>query len=190
MSDPAAPAGYPQYPQAGDPYAGPAQPVGDPYAGPGGDPYAMPAQPGGNPYAAAGDPYAAPGAQPGPGAYAAPVGQPGGDPYAMGGHPPAGYPPPGYAAYPYPPVRRTNSMALAALILSLVGIASCVTAPVGAILGHVARKQIRETGEDGESMAKAAIIVGWVLTGLLVLAIVFYVVVIVFAISQGADSTY
>ncbi|WDZ86659.1 DUF4190 domain-containing protein [Micromonospora cathayae] len=152
----------PEQPYGGDPH---------PYAQPGGEvPYAQPV--GKTPY-----------------------GQPGGDPYAMGGYatpgyPPPGYPPMGYPAYPYPPVRRTNSMALAALILSLVGIASCLTAPVGAILGHVARKQIRETGEDGEGMAKAAIIVGWVLTGLLVLAIVFYIVVIVFAISESSSTSY
>lgn len=122
------------------------------------------------------------------------AGQPGGDAYPMGGqpapgHPPAGYYPTGYPPYPYPPVRGTNSMALAALILSLVGVGSCITAPVGAILGHVARRQIRETGEQGDGMAKAAIIVGWVLTGLLLLVIAFYVVVIVLAVSDSS-STY
>lgn len=111
--------------------------------------------------------------------------------YPTPGQPPAGYPATGYPAYPYPAARRTNSLALAALVLSLVGIASCLTAPVGAILGHVARKQIRETGEDGEGMAKAAIIVGWILTGLMVLGILAYVAVIVFAVTQTeTGSTY
>ncbi|WP_200215303.1 DUF4190 domain-containing protein [Micromonospora coerulea] len=117
--------------------------------------------------------------------YAGMPGQPTADPYAMGG-----YPPPAYPGYGYPPAAaRTNTMAIVALVLSLVGIASCITAPVGAILGHVARKQIRETGEQGEGMAKAAIIVGWILTGLLALLIAFYVVIIVIAFANGETSS-
>ncbi|MCX4386867.1 DUF4190 domain-containing protein [Micromonospora peucetia] len=139
----------------------------------------IPTQPTGpDPYAPA-DPYA------------------GGDPYAgmkqAPGQPaPAAYPPPGYPGYPgygYAQPPKTNGMAIAALVLALVGIGSCITAPVGAILGHVAQKQIRQTGEGGEGMAKAAIIVGWILTGLLVLVILFYVAIIVFAITQAETSS-
>ncbi|MER7330425.1 MULTISPECIES: DUF4190 domain-containing protein [unclassified Micromonospora] len=134
----------------------------------------IPTQPTGDPYAPA-DPYA------------------GGDPYA-GTQPaaqpaPAGYPPPAYPAYGYGAPQKTNGMAIAALVLSLVGFTSCITAPVGAILGHVAAKQIRQTGEGGEGMAKAAIIIGWILTGLLVLLILFYVGIIVLAITQGSSSS-
>lgn len=115
----------------------------------------------------------------------------GGDPYAgmkqTSDQPAAGYPAPAYPAYGYAAPQKTNGLAIAALVLSLVGFTSCITAPVGAILGHVAQKQIRQTGEGGEGMAKAAIIVGWILTGLLVLLILFYVAAIVFAITQ-ADS--
>ncbi|WP_319463627.1 DUF4190 domain-containing protein [Micromonospora sp. RTP1Z1] len=118
-----------------------------------------------------------------------PGGQPTADPYAAAGYPPPAYPGYGYPGYGYPAAAKTNTMAIVALVLSLVGIASCITAPVGAILGHVARKQIRETGEQGEGMAKAAIIVGWILTGLLVLVIAFYVVVIALAISNGNTSS-
>ncbi|MFG1887141.1 DUF4190 domain-containing protein [Micromonospora sp. NPDC049051] len=138
----------------------PSQPTGtDPYAP--ADPYVA------DPYA--GDPYAG-------------MKQTSGQP-AYGGYPPA------YPNYGYAPPRKTNGLAIAALVLSLIGITSCLTAPVGAILGHVAQKQIRETGEDGEGMAKAAIIIGWIFTGLLVLGILFYVVMIVFAISMAGVST-
>ncbi|MGQ5260514.1 DUF4190 domain-containing protein [Micromonospora sp. ZYX-F-536] len=140
--------------------------------------------------------------QPGPPDPYAPV-----DPYAGGqlppgqpvpGYAPQGYAPPGYAAPGYPPQHpgygypappKTNGMAIAAFVLSLIGITSCITAPVGAILGHVARKQIRATGESGEGMAKAAIIIGWIFTGLLVLLIAFYVAAIVFAIATGDSGT-
>jgi hypothetical protein len=80
--------------------------------------------------------------------------------------------------YPYPVAVPTNGLAIASLVCSVAGVATCVTAPVGAVLGHVARKQIRETGGAGDGMALAGIIVGWILTGLfvaylLVLAVVF-----------------
>jgi hypothetical protein len=61
---------------------------------------------------------------------------------------------------------------------------------VGAILGHIARRQIRERGEGGDGLALAGIIVGWILTGLLVLLIAFYVVIIIIAINSETSSTY
>ena len=117
-----------------------------------------------------------------------------GTPPAPAPYPPAGYPPPqpGYGypqpGYGYPPPQQTNSMAIVALVLSLIGVGSCITAPIGAIMGHVALRQIRERGESGEGMAKAAIIVGWILTGLLVLAIGAYVLLIVFAIASSSTT--
>jgi hypothetical protein len=77
-------------------------------------------------------------------------------------------PPPGHAP---PPPGRTNPLALAAFILALTSLSCGITAPVGAILGHVARSQIRQRGESGAGMAKAAIIIGWIGTALIVLFI-------------------
>ncbi|MEU8152093.1 DUF4190 domain-containing protein [Micromonospora sp. NPDC048986] len=135
------------------------------------DPYAP------DPYAPV-DPYAGakhPATQPMPG-------------YAPPGYTPPGYPPqyPGYG-YPQPP--KTNGMAIAAFVLALIGFTSCITAPIGAILGHVAQKQIRLSGEGGAGMAKAAIIVGWILTGLLVLVIAIYVAAIIYAIATSDNSS-
>ncbi|MDG4807727.1 DUF4190 domain-containing protein [Micromonospora sp. WMMD1120] len=153
------------YPQA-DPYP-PTNPYPQASPYPQADPYA-PA----NPYAPV-DPYT--GAQP-------PATQP------VPGYAPPGYPPqyPGYG-HPQPP--KTNGLAIAAFVLALIGFTSCVTAPIGAILGHVAQKQIRLSGEGGAGMAKAAIIVGWILTGFLVLAIAFYVVAIIYAIATSDNSS-
>src|SRR5262245_53824683 len=87
------------------------------------------------------------------------------------------YAPPGYApGQPYgqptyvvsPP---TNGLAIASMIVSLVGFG-----PVGAILGHIARRQIRERGEQGDGFALAGIIVGWVITAFWVLCCGFYIV--------------
>jgi hypothetical protein len=102
-----------------------------------------------------------------PPAYAAPpaYGQP-----AYG--PPPGYGHPGYGPPPgYPPVygRPTNTMAILSLVLAFV------FAPAGLILGIIARKQIRQTGEDGDGLALAGIIVGGVVTALFVLMFVFLI---------------
>ena len=57
-------------------------------------------------------------------------------------------------------------MAIVSLVLSLLGFVTLISAPVGAVLGHNARRQIRQTGEEGEGMALAGIIIGWAITGL------------------------
>jgi hypothetical protein len=66
-------------------------------------------------------------------------------------------------------------MAVAAMVVALAGIVSGIGFPIGAILGHIALKQVRETGEQGESYAKAGIIVGWIGTGLVVLGCIGYI---------------
>jgi uncharacterized protein DUF4190 len=86
---------------------------------------------------------------------------------------PAWTPPPPYAyGYPYqlPPPRRTNGLAIASMVVSIVGVAlicaigplSVFVTPVGAILGHVAQRQIKASGDSGNGMALAGIIVGWI----------------------------
>jgi len=87
------------------------------------------------------------------------------DPYRYG---------PGYAQQPPP---ATNGMAVAALVVSVVGAAGLVCyglggylGLVGAILGHVARRQIRQRGGSGDGMALAGVIVGWIALGLAVVA--------------------
>jgi hypothetical protein len=95
--------------------------------------------------------------------------------------PPAGYgvppgygPPPGYGVPPgYPPAfyrRPTNTLAVLALVMAFV------FAPAGLVLGIVARRQIRETGEEGDGLALAGIIVGAIACALVVLGIVLWFV--------------
>jgi Domain of unknown function (DUF4190) len=80
-------------------------------------------------------------------------------------------PPPGYGAYP-PPAAATNTMAILALVLAFV------FAPLGIVFGIIARKQIRETGEQGDGLALAGMIIGGVFTALFVVLIIFWIVVI------------
>jgi hypothetical protein len=99
----------------------------------------------------------------------------------------------GYAhqAYPYQPQQRTNGLAIASMVLSISGgvLLFCVyflggvPGAVGAILGHVARKKVRERGEAGDGMALAGIIVGWIVTGLALLILIVFVALFVFAMS-------
>jgi hypothetical protein len=126
--------------------------------------------------------------------------QPYADPYAgsQGYAVPPGSPASGYQGYPgygyggpiaAPP--PTNTMAIVSLVLSLVGLACGLAAPVGAILGHVARRQIRERGENGAGMALAGIIVGWIVTGLYLIYVAFLIVFVIYAAKNGSTtSTY
>lgn len=133
----------------------------DPYGQPPQDPYApQPPTPPTNPYATPMPPPPTPPVA-GPPVSGAPT-SPYGQPHYAQPTSPYGYGAPAAGA-------QQNSMALVSLILSLVGVLTWITAPIGAILGHVAMKQIKQTGEAGEGMAKAGIIVGWIITGLGVL---------------------
>ena len=101
--------------------------------------------------------------------------------------------PPGQAPYyPVAPRRPTNTMALVSLIIGIVSIMSCQLLGAVAIwLGNKARAEIRQTGEDGDGMALAGIIVGWcgiALTALGLLLVVGYLVVVgVFLAGSGAS---
>ncbi|WP_314171524.1 DUF1707 and DUF4190 domain-containing protein [Streptomyces winkii] len=94
---------------------------------------------------------------------------------------------------PYTFPRRQNSTATAALVCGIAApVFSAFTAPLmyglnapylfwlgaapSVILGHKARREVRRTGERGESAAVAGLLLGWIcmaLTGLL--AVVFAV---------------
>ena len=83
---------------------------------------------------------------------------------------PAAIPPPPLvqypAAVPYPVVmpvtyvqaRRTNGMAIAALVCPLV---FCVLFPLGIIFGHIALSQIARTGDDGKGLAIAGLVISY-----------------------------
>lgn len=86
-------------------------------------------------------------------------------------------------AYPpqMPPRRPTNSMAIAALIMGIASLFTCQLVGIGAIIcGNRARNEIRGSGEEGDGMALAGIILGWVSLALVVLtllALVAYFVI-------------
>jgi hypothetical protein len=55
--------------------------------------------------------------------------------------------------------KRTNPMAIAALVCGIVQVFPAGIAAI--ILGHMALRKIRVTGEDGRGLAKAGLILGY-----------------------------
>lgn len=111
--------------------------------------------------------------------------------------PPAPYqpyaaPPSPYGAFPVTP--PTNGMAIGSLVVSIASVVFCCGLPgiVGAILGHVARRQIRERGESGEGLALGGIIVGWLAFGVALLVVIGYLVffVVLVSASNSYDDCY
>jgi hypothetical protein len=104
--------------------------------------------------------------------------QPGWDP---GGWAPVGYGQPD--AYPAPPWahrRPTNTLAVLSLVLAFV------CAPAGLVVGIIARRQIRRTGEEGAGLALAGIVVGSLWTALLLALLGIWLV----AVSMLASGSY
>jgi len=78
-------------------------------------------------------------------------------------------------------VRRTNTMAILALVLALV------FPPAGIVCGHIAKRQIAQTGEEGSGLATAGLIIGYVLTGLYLLICCGAVVI---SVISASTTTY
>ena len=72
------------------------------------------------------------------------------------------------------PVAKTNGFAIASLVCGLGQFMFGPLATIPAIVfGHMARSQIRRTGEQGAGLALAGLILGWAAVVLGVLVIVF-----------------
>jgi hypothetical protein len=141
------------------------------------DPYQPP-----QPYGQPSTPPAAPpygpqyGVQPVPpdGFGAAYKGGPGpyGQPYPGG---PGGY-------HPYQVV-PTNTLAILALIFAFIF-------PIaGIVLGHIARSQIRKTGEQGDVLAVVGLWIGYVLLAFSVVVCGFYGLAAIWTIDQATSPT-
>jgi hypothetical protein len=76
------------------------------------------------------------------------------------------------------PVAATNGMAVASLVCGLAQFMVGPLATIPAIVfGHMARGQIRRTGEQGASLALAGLVLGWgaVILGVLIIAVALVV---------------
>lgn len=118
--------------------------------------------------------------------YQQPYGEQVQQPYAQ----PYGQYPQSYAQPYAVPARPTNAMAIVSLVSSLVGlfIVPIIGSIVAVITGPMGRRQIRETGENGDGMALAGIIVGWAGLGLWILGGLLFIIPFVF-IAAAASTT-
>ena len=118
-----------------------------------------------------------------PGAFEAPAAHIPGTPYATPGQPQPvyqyqqPYPPPygqpygapaPYVRPPYVPAQRRpdNALAIGALVCSILGFCSGVTAIAGLVMGHLALSKTNRGEAGGRGMATAAVIVGYVVIAL------------------------
>ncbi|CAM5730826.1 hypothetical protein MAUB1S_02430 [Mycolicibacterium aubagnense] len=128
--------------------------------------------------------------------------------YPGPGYPGPGYPPPvapyppvaqGYPGMPpmpgmmpmgYAPVPKTNGLAIASLVCSLLGLATCAaTSILGVIFGHLAKSQIKQSGEEGEGMALAGLIVGYIGLAIFALIALFYFGLIALIVGTSGTTT-
>lgn len=158
----------------------------DPYAAPS-NPYAIPADPysqSANPYAQPVDPYAAHNPYAAPPQYPVqPFGQQQFGQQQFGQQLP-GYPAypgqPGYPAYGQGAPTGTNGLAIGALVCGIASIPlTCLYVGIllgiaGAVMGAIAMKQTKETGQDGHGMALAGAITGGVGIGL---SLIYFVLI-------------
>ncbi len=107
--------------------------------------------------------------------------------------PPSAYgPPPGgqqygpqwgspYGPYGAPPAanRGVNVLAILSLVFAFV------FSPAGIVLGHLAKRQIRTSGEEGDQLATWGLILSYVFTALLVLVCCGWIALFAFAGNDG-----
>lgn len=93
--------------------------------------------------------------------------------------PPPPYPPyPGYPPYPYPPPKPlgTNGKAIGALVCALAGFVFCgLPSVAGLILGVIAMRETKRTGQDGYGLALAGTIIGGAITAFMVLGLLLWI---------------
>ncbi len=114
---------------------------------------------------------------------------PAGEPYGGQLYSTPGTPPPGgyygtnayYQGYSAP--QPTNTLAIVSLVTSILGLSI-----IGIVTGHVARGQIRRSGEGGAGIALAGLIIGYVVLVIEVAVILALVGVFVIAGSSSGGS--
>jgi hypothetical protein len=86
----------------------------------------------------------------------------------------------GAALYAEPRTPRTNPLAVGSLACGVAVIFFGLTAIPAVVLGHMARQQIRRTGEAGDTLAVIGLVLGWIAVTLWV---IFVVLVLAAAVS-------
>lgn len=91
---------------------------------------------------------------------------------------PAPYTPHPPASHRKAPLPVTNSAAIASLVCGILGTMTGITAIPAVVLGHIARRQIRQTGQDGDGLATAGLVLGYLISIGMLLFIALVVVAV------------
>jgi uncharacterized protein DUF4190 len=85
-----------------------------------------------------------------------------------------------YQQQPYqqPAQTRTNTMAILSLIFAFV------FWPLGIVFGHMARGQIRRTGEGGAGLATAGLVIGYIFGVLTLIGCGLWIIAVAFVASH------
>jgi hypothetical protein len=87
--------------------------------------------------------------------------------------------PPYQGPYPaYPPTLPTNGLAIASLVCGVGTFVIGLSFIPAIICGHIARRQIRQTGEQGGGLALAGLILGYVGGALFIVLVLVFVAVV------------
>ncbi|MDI9928914.1 DUF4190 domain-containing protein [Rhodococcus sp. IEGM 1354] len=108
------------------------------------------------------------------------------------GQPQYGQPHYGQAPYVgagFRPAPATNTLAIVSLVLAVLGLTfiPLIASVCAVVCGHVAKGQIKRTGEGGSGFATAGLIVGYVSIALFVLVLA---AIFIFALAASNSSTY
>ena len=82
------------------------------------------------------------------------------------------------------PRYRTEASPRPSTVLSLVF--AFVFSPVGIVFGHIAKKQIRRTGEQGNGLATAGLVLSYIFT---ILVVLWFILVLVAAANSGTTAS-
>ena len=88
--------------------------------------------------------------------------------------------------------RQTNTLAIVSLIAGIAGYVlphPFIGGLVAIITGHMARRQIRQTGEDGAGLALAGLILGYIHLALSILLVIAIILFVIGLIAVGVHST-
>jgi len=79
------------------------------------------------------------------------------------------------------PGHRTNSLAMISLVAGLCGfsLVPFLGSIAAVITGHLALGQIRDTGEEGSTLARAGLWLGYIALALVVLAVALVLLVVI-----------
>lgn len=101
---------------------------------------------------------------------------------------PPALPPPPYAPVTVHGARPNNPWAIVSISFAVSTVIGtwCFGGLVAVITGHIARQQIKRSGESGASLALAGLVVGYVAIGLFFVFIAVYILVFVFVFAIAA----